>query len=179
MFIGLQELELHTVRFKVEVPASAISYDGKLHQASDLDAQGSAELLNHSLGEIRVQGDLNVQMTATCDRCLEAAFFPVESHFDLVYMPVAEAKAGGEDELDRSGVEVGYYEGGGLQLNEILREVVLLALPMQLICDESCKGICPVCGQNRNQRNCGCHIEASDDRWSKLKSIRAEITPHH
>jgi uncharacterized protein len=178
VFISLQELESHTVRFKVEVPAGEIAYDAKLTQASPLRAEGSAQLLNHSLGEIRVQGDLNVRMTASCDRCLETAQFPVQNHFDLVYMPATEAKAGGEDELDQSGVEVGYYEGGGLSLNEILREVVLLAMPMQLICEEACKGICPVCGQNRNQQDCGCHAEAADDRWSKLKAIRAEITPH-
>ena len=72
-------------------------------------------------------------------------------------------------------VEVGYYEGNGLPLNDVLREVVLLALPMQLVCSEDCKGICPVCGQNRNQRACGCQPVAADDRWSKLKDLRAEI----
>jgi uncharacterized protein len=90
-------------------------------------------------------------------------------------MPTSVATEGGEDEIDEAAVEVGYYEGNGLQLNDVLREVVLLALPMQLVCGESCKGICPVCGQNRNQRECGCQAAAVDDRWSKLKNLRAEI----
>lgn len=179
MFINLQELESHVVRFKVDVPAGEIDYESKINQTSVLHSEGTAELLNHSVGEIRVQGDLKVTVGATCDRCMEPAGFPLESHFDLVYMPASGARPGVEDEIDAAGVEVGYYEGGGLALNEILREVVLLALPMQLICAEDCKGICPVCGQNRNQRDCGCHPEEADDRWNILKNFRAEIGPHN
>jgi uncharacterized protein len=75
--------------------------------------------------------------------------------------------------VDQGGIEVGYYEGSGLELNDVLREVVLLAVPMQLVCEETCKGICPDCGQNRNQIACDCHAKAVDDRWSKLHEIRA------
>jgi uncharacterized protein len=178
VFISLQQLEKRPVSFDLEIPAGEIEYDGKLKQGSILRAEGTATLLNHSFGEIRVQGKLNVTMQATCDRCLEPANFPVENQFDLLYMP-AEPGKGAEDEIDEAGIEVGYYEGNGLALNEILREVVLLALPMQLVCSESCKGICPICGQNRNQRDCGCQRETADDRWSKLRTFRAEVGPHN
>ena len=67
---------------------------------------------------------------------------------------------------------MGFYEGDGLELNDVLREFVLLALPMQRLCDEKCKGICPLCGQNRNQNECRCQMTASDDRWAALKEIR-------
>ncbi len=178
MFISLQQLEQRPVRFDVDIPAADIEFDSRLTQTSVIHAEGSAQLLNHSLGEIRVQGKLRVTMETTCDRCLEAAVFPIENDFDLVYMPAAESR-GGEDEIQQAAIEVGFYEGGGLALNDIVREVVLLALPMQLVCDEACKGICPVCGQNRNQGDCDCHIEAVDDRWSKLKQLRAEVGPHN
>jgi len=179
MFIGLRELELHTVRFNVEIPAGEIDYDSKISQSSVLHSEGTARLLDHALGEIRVQGDMDVTVEATCDRCLEPAIFPIESHFDLIYIPASHAKAGGEDEIDAASVEVGYYEGNGLTVKDILREVVLLALPMQLVCAEDCKGICPVCGQNRNQRDCGCQPEMADGRWSKLRDFRAEAGPRN
>ena len=179
MFISLQELELRTVRFKVDIPADEIEYDRNLMQSSVLHAEGSAKLLNHSFGEIRVEGKLTVTMQAICDRCLETARFPIENRFDLVYLPADAASGAGEDEIDQAGIEVGYYEGNGLPLNDVLREVVLLALPMQLVCSEACKGICPVCGQNRNQHHCACQPEALDDRWSTLKNFRAEIGPHN
>ncbi len=178
MFIGLQQLEVRPVRFDVDIPAGEIEFDNKITQSSMLHAEGTAQLLNHSLGEIRVQGKLKVTMGATCDRCLEATGFPIDNQFDLVYMPAGES-TGGEDEIEDAAIEVGYYEGNGLALNDVLREVVLLALPMQLVCREECKGICPVCGQNRNLRDCGCQAELADDRWSTLKKLRAEIGPHN
>lgn len=175
MFISLQELEVHPVRFDVNVPPGEIDYDGKIVQSSVLHSEGRAQLLNHSLGEVRVQGKLEVKVQATCDRCLETASFPIQNDFDLVYMPATEARSGGEDEIDEGGIEIGYYEGTRLAIKDILREVVLLALPMQLICAEECKGICAICGGNRNLRDCGCSREAVDDRWSQLKNFRAEL----
>ena len=63
-------------------------------------------------------------------------------------------------------------DGDGLQLNDILREYVILSLPMHLVCSEACLGICPVCGQNRNLRACGCEIKPVDDRWAALKRLQ-------
>jgi uncharacterized protein len=179
VFISLQQLELRPIPFKVDIPKKDIDYGSEVTQSSVLHAEGSAQLLNHSLGEVRVQGELTVSMEATCDRCLESAVFPIQRRFDLIYMPAADTQMGGEKEIHQAGIEVGYYEGSGLALNDILREVVLLALPMQLVCSETCKGICPMCGQNRNQHDCGCQPEAADNRWSKLRTFRAEIGPRN
>lgn len=177
VFISLQELELKTVRFSVDIAPGEILYDRQITQTSPLHAEGQAELLNATLAEIRVTGKLTVQMEAPCDRCLEPAVMAVAKDFDLVYVPAEEAQAGGESEVDEAGIEVGYYEGSGLELNDVLREVVLLALPMQVVCRDDCKGICPACGGNRNQQACDCHTEAHDDRWSQLKNLRAELSP--
>ena len=179
MFISLQELQLRAVRFRVDIPPGEIEYGNNITQSSVLHAQGTAELLNQSLGEIRVRGKLTLTGQALCDRCLESATFPIDKDFDLVYVPADEAASQAENEVDQAGIEVGYYEGGGLPLNDVLREVVLLALPMQLVCSEACKGICPSCGGNRNQSDCDCHAETVDDRWSKLKTLRAEVGPHN
>jgi uncharacterized protein len=177
MFISLQELQLRIVRFRVDIPPGEIEYGNDITQASVLHAEGTAELLNHSLGEIRIRGGLTVTGQGFCDRCLEAATFPIEKQFDLVYMPADEAATDSENEVGEAALEVGYYEGGGLPLNDVLREVVLLALPMQRVCAEACKGICPQCGENRNERDCECRPRLVDDRWSKLKSLRLEIAP--
>ncbi len=179
MYIGLKELELRNVRFQVDVPAGEIEYDSKVAQASPLHADGTAQLLSQSLGEIRIQGTLAVTMNALCDRCLESASVSIKKQFDLVYVPSEQAKSGGETEIDEAAVEVGYYEGAGLSLNDVLREVILLALPMQLVCSEACKGICPSCGQNWNQQDCGCHPEPVDDRWGQLKNYRAQVGPQN
>jgi uncharacterized protein len=76
-----------------------------------------------------------------------------------------------EVEIDEGEAEIGFYEHGGIELEDILREQLLLALPMQRICSDVCKGICPVCGVNRNETQCDCKIEAHDDRWGALRNL--------
>jgi uncharacterized protein len=167
----VRDLELRAARFDVELPVGAIEYlDPKLHQASVLKAVGKVELVTGALGEIRVKGHLTVDMQADCDRCLEPARCPLDSDFELYYRPVASGYQE-ETTLDEGEAEMGFYEGDGIELNDVLREYVLLALPMQRLCKEDCKGICPVCGQNRNQSECACRAEQVDDRWAALKEF--------
>jgi len=136
-----------------------------------LKAAGKVELVSGSLGEIRVKAHIAVRMEVDCDRCLEPARFPIDSDFELYYSPVQEG-AGEERAIDESEAEIGFYEGDGLELSDVLREYVLLALPMQRVCSESCKGICPVCGENRNQSECRCQATVVDDRWAALKELK-------
>ncbi len=120
MFISVKELELKKVHFEVAFPPGEIEYvdDGdRLSQATPLQAEGSAELLPHTLGEIRVRGHLAVTMRCDCNRCLEPAEFSIDSSFDLFYRP---AEAAGDDEeeveIDEGEAEIAFYEGDGIEL---------------------------------------------------------------
>jgi uncharacterized protein len=172
VFFHLRDLEVRAGRFDVELGPGAIEYlDPKLRQAGTLCAAGKVELITGALGEIRVKGRLRVKMEADCDRCLEPAVCPIDSDFELFYRPVAVG-FGDEKALDEGEAEMGFYDGDGIELNDVLREFVLLSLPMQRVCSETCKGICPVCGRNRNQNECQCHAAATDDRWAALKELK-------
>lgn len=175
MFFSVQELEIKKVRFEAAFPPGEIDFsDARLTQVTPLEAQGSAELLANTLGEIRIRGSLKVRMRTECDRCLEPADFPVESSFDLFYRPAAEVAREEDVEIDTGETEIAFYEGGGIELKDVLREYVLLAMPMQRVCGEQCQGICPVCGQNRNLVHCGCHAKQVDDRWAALKKLQTK-----
>jgi uncharacterized protein len=177
VFISVQELELKKVLFDVAFPPGEIEFfdDGdRLTQASPLQAEGSAELLPHTLGEIRVRGHLAVTMRCDCNRCLEPAVFPLDSDFDLYYRPAEVAGEDEEVEIDEGEAEIAFYEGGGIELGDVLREHVLLAMPMQRVCRPDCQGMCPICGQNRNLINCGCEAKLVDDRWSALKKVQVK-----
>ncbi|MEN6603483.1 MAG: DUF177 domain-containing protein [Bryobacteraceae bacterium] len=172
MFLSIREMEQRKLVFDETFPPGEVEFlDSKLRQVSPLRATGSAALVSASLGEVRIQGRLSVEMEADCDRCLEPARFPIQADFDLYYEPMAHIARAEEVEIGAREAEVGFYEGDGLELKEILRERVLLALPMQQVCRQDCKGICPVCGQNRNQQDCGCQPKPVDDRWAALKQI--------
>ena len=170
--MSVHEMELRTVRFERTYPPGAIQFlDPKLRQAGPLAVQGSAELLPNSGGEIRVRGRLSVRMEAECDVCLDIAAYPLEVEFDLFYQPAAAGPRKEEVALRLEDSELDFYEGEGLELEDVLREQVLLALPMHRVCREDCQGICPVCGANRNRVQCGCRQKAPDDRWAALREL--------
>jgi uncharacterized protein len=173
MFLSVKELELRKVRFDEAFEPGVIDFSGEdLEQATPLRATGKAELLDHSDGEIHLEGKYTVEMGAVCDRCLSRARFPLSASFDLWYRPAAQIARDEEVAIDEDEVELGFYEGGGILLEDVLREQVLLALPMQRVCQDSCKGICPECGKNRNEGECGCSPVAVDDRWSALRNLK-------
>jgi uncharacterized protein len=171
MFFDIKQLELGKILFdKTYAPGVIEFFDPQLRQIDPIKSSGTAEL-KQALKEIRVVGHVNTRMEAACDRCLETISIPVDAEFDLInrpesYMPEAE-----ELEVPASEAGIGFYQGDGIDLKDILREQILLALPMHRICREDCKGICPVCGQNRNTAECACRQEPTDDRWSALKNL--------
>ncbi|MGD0500695.1 MAG: DUF177 domain-containing protein [Bryobacteraceae bacterium] len=172
MFLSVKEMALRKIRFDETFQPGRIDFSGEeLEQGSPLHAAGAAELLAHSDGEARVQGRYSVEMTAQCDRCLGRARFPLEASFDLFYRPMAEIARDEEIEIHEGDTEIGFYEGDGIVLEDILREQILLALPMQRVCGEACKGICPVCGANRNEAPCDCRKEGADERWGALRKL--------
>ncbi len=172
MFLSVKEMELRKIRFDETFEPGQIDFsDEEIEQSSPLKATGVAELLAHSDGEIRVGGRYTVEMTAKCDRCLGMARFPLNAGFDLFYRPVSDIAQEEEVGIDEGEAEIGFYEGGGMELEDILREQVLLALPMQRVCSESCKGICPVCGKNRNETRCDCKVESPSNRWEALRNL--------
>ena len=176
MYFSVKELELKKARFDVAFTPGEIQFDSGLSQVTPLEAVGGAELLPHTLGEIRIQGHLKIRMQSACDRCLEPADFPIDSDFDLFYRPARRVGYEEDVEIDEGESEVAFYEGGGVELKDILREFVLLSLPMQRVCREDCSGICPVCGQNRNVAGCGCETKTADDRWLALKKLQVKGT---
>lgn len=172
MFLSVREMELRKLRFDQTFrPGEIEFFDRKLWQATPLEVTGIAELLPNTGGGVRIRGRLSVRMEAECDRCLEVASFPTEVDFDLFYEPVGASAAQEDVEIRAAESEIDFYEGEGLELEDVLREQILLSLPMQRICKEDCRGICPNCGQNRNLVTCGCQLKPVDDRWAALRNL--------
>jgi uncharacterized protein len=179
MFLSVKELELRKISFDETYAPAQFDFTGEdLEQGSPLHAIGSAELLPELGGQLHVRGTYTVEMVAECDRCLGRARFPLDAGFDLYYRPASDMPHEDEVKIDEGEAEIGFYEDG-LELEDILREQVLLALPMQKVCSESCQGICPGCGRNRNETACGCKpvgagSEAgfdSNSRWGALRNL--------
>jgi uncharacterized protein len=171
MFFHIRELELGSIRFHETLLPGVIEFtDQQIYQSAPLETSGVAEL-SAALREIRVTGHLATSMQMSCDRCLEPTNFPIDTDFSLLYRPAAYMPEAEETAIAPAETDVGFYEGDGLELGDVLREQILLSLPMQRICHTGCLGICPICGQNRNLLPCDCHADRLDDRWAGLRNL--------
>ncbi|HYG99723.1 MAG TPA: DUF177 domain-containing protein [Terriglobales bacterium] len=180
MFIDIRELELHRLDFDETFQPEVIDFGADVRQRTPLVANGHAELLKEHHGgskgevieDIRLVGSLATSIETACARCLEPVRTDLSRDFDLLYRP--QGADAGQEELSvtQAEAEIGYYSGDGLQLEDVLREQVLLAVPLRVLCGEACKGLCPQCGKNLNVEACSCESQQSDPRWDALKNIK-------
>ncbi len=181
MLIEIRELEVHAVDFDEQVVPGVVDLGPEIRQTGELKASGRAQLVREHHGkhklinDIRVTGELAVNVELGCARCLEPIVRDVAKKFDLLYRPQGSDAGKEEMSVTAAEAEIGYYRGEGLLLQDVLREQVLLALPLKAICRDDCRGLCPHCGRNLNQEQCTCAEPIEDQRWSALKDIREKL----
>ena len=172
MFIKIQDLETRTLQFDQWYAPGELNFgDSGVRALDRVHAIGEASLLPGTEDQFRLVGRIALPAGAECDRCLGQAVFPVDAHFDLFYQPASVAVGGEEIAIEEADTETGFYDGDGIELEDVLVEQVLLQLPMQKLCRQDCMGICPVCGSDRNAVACDCSARAGDDRWAALKNL--------
>ncbi len=178
MLLSVKQLEVRKIQFCEDFAPGKVDFlDDSVRQSGVMHAEGDAELVSGDLGEIRIRGRVQVEMESICDRCLEPIHYPVDSTFDLNYRPVIIE---GEDlpreaAINAGETEISFYEGNGIELAEVLREYILLSLPMRRVCRDDCKGICQDCGQNRNLGDCHCEGKPVDSRWAALREVKESL----
>src|SRR3954470_15925280 len=92
----------------------------------------------------RVTGRVQTRLRLEGGRCLEPFEIPVDSPFELRYVPEpAGAARAGEREVDEDDLTTAFYREEAIDLGELMHEQFVLALPMKPLCDEACKGLCP------------------------------------
>ena len=127
-----------------------------------------AEISVKKVGEeVFVKGRIKTLLSFVCSRCLVPFEFPVDSEFDLVYLP--EELEVAKEELDSDDLNISFYYSRKLDLKEVVLEQLNLTFPVKPLCSENCQGICPVCGKNINSGDCSCVTKDSDTRLEKLK----------
>jgi uncharacterized protein len=125
--------------------------------------------------KVELVGDIKANVRLICDRCLAHFSLPVEQSFDLLYVPApSSGRPQEEKELEDDDLSVSVYEGGVIDLDDLAREQIELALPMVRLCRDSCAGLCPECRANLNEGPCVCEPEQIDSRWDALKSLKLD-----
>ncbi|HSS98996.1 MAG TPA: DUF177 domain-containing protein [Terriglobales bacterium] len=181
MLFEIEELERHPIDFKEEFAPGLIDLGDEMRQTTVLKSDGRAQLVEEHHGkhqiiqDIRLKGSLSTRLEAACARCLEPVTLNIQRDFDLLYRPQGTDAGRAELSVTAAEAEVSYYEGEGLLLEDVLREQVLLAVPLKAICKEDCKGLCAHCGKNLNDTQCSCEEPVEDPRWNVLKEIRGKL----
>ena len=121
--------------------------------------------------KVRITGRVKTTLEVACSRCLEPFTVLVDAPFDLMFLPVADVARDGEQEVTADDVGVSYYKDDVLDLGDVMREQFYLALPMKPLCREDCRGLCPLCGVNRNTETCACKTDWVDPRLAVLKKL--------
>ena len=107
-----------------------------------------------------VEGTGSVGICMPCSRCLE----PVELSVDFKLNEKFGNNAGDDEEIET-------FSGDSIDLSSAVMRNILAVMPMKVVCSDDCKGLCPVCGQNLNVKDCGCDTTYVDPRFESLRSL--------
>ena len=127
--------------------------------------------IRHAGTEVFVSGHVDSCAQVDCDRCLKTIELPLSSDFTLEY--VADSAYGDNRnlELTEEQMALSVLEGDAIDVDEVTKEQILLAVPTRSLCNDDCKGFCPTCGADKNAGECGCEAKEIDPRWAALKNL--------
>jgi uncharacterized protein len=155
----------------------------KYHLAEDVQDLGGEVRLTHPIeGAIRlihtiegvlVSGPLHTEVELTCSRCLESFSTVIDFTLEEEFRPIIDINTGGKlppvDGEDKATLIDGQHI---IDLLEVMRQDILLALPSRPLCKPDCAGFCSQCGQNLNEGPCTCEQPLGDPRWEALRTLR-------
>jgi len=123
---------------------------------------------------VLMTGKVQTTLRLQCVRCLKEFSYPLSTAFELILHPLKEAPSEEETEIGSEEMESGFFEGGEIHLSEIACEQIFLEIPYQPLCQEGCKGLCPICGKDQNLSSCQCVKEELGTGFSALKKLKLD-----
>src|SRR5947207_5827992 len=148
-----------------ELPDGSLSIDQTAYAASPYaDPAWRLDRLqlqvNKDGDDVDVIGQIHAIVPQTCGRCTEGFESPVTADVDLRFAPKPARVDGAE--LGRDDLDTDFYVDDQIDLARVIETETTLALPMKPLCDPDCRGLCAVCGANRNLNPCACVQPAPD-----------------
>jgi uncharacterized protein len=122
--------------------------------------------------KVRLRGRIRAKAQLDCDRCLATVDLPVDAEFDVGYVSASDFATDEDVELQDEDASLSVFEGTAIDIDELVREQLLLALPTRALCRDECAGLCAICGVNKNLKSCDCHTTEIDPRWQALKELK-------
>ena len=149
-----------TVSFQLAI--SDIELDGAYPFTSPAKVTATAA---NKTGIVNLSIDTEFEYSRPCDRCMK----PLSDTLKYSFEHRLIATLCGDDDGDY--IETPDFT---LELDEVVISDIILHYPQKFLCSEDCKGLCPVCGKNRNEGDCGCERQNVDPRLEILKQLMKE-----
>jgi uncharacterized protein len=169
MRVELENLEKNRQFAHTYQPNDLSLEDADLRMIEPAEVRGR---LRRQVDELELVGSLTTTLETVCARCLKPVAIPLATDFDERFTTSVSWGAEEQHELASDDLNLSIFDGTGIDLDQLVREQLLLAKPAQTLCREDCQGLCPVCGANRNTAACKCETKQVDSRWEKLKDLR-------
>ena len=134
--------------------------------------KGEVKLTRTDRG-ILVTGTLHTDVEVPCNRCLTQFHLPLMMDIEEEYFPTIDISSGVAVDVPNEPGCFTIDEHHILDLTEAVRQYALTAIPIQTLCRPECTGLCPVCGQNLNEKQCVHKVKAIDERWAKLLELKS------
>jgi uncharacterized protein len=171
----------------VKVPLTALG-DRPVHLDAVEDAKelalnaGDAEFvtpvetsvkLTRMQEDVLAQGASSTRVRQQCSRCLEPVETDVSGDFESLYVPTTGAygKRRGRSDFEWGDQRVSFYTNDIIDLDDDIRQCLLLELPRKPLCRPDCAGLCPDCGRDLNDGPCDCDATPGDDTWAALRDL--------
>jgi uncharacterized protein len=161
-----------------DIPPEGLTLE--LAQELDLFDQGAATTAFQAIigirpasrGVLRVTGKIRSSPVLECSRCLENFIFAIDTELDIELAPVGSLDAA-EHELAGGELDTEFYEGDAIEPVDLIKEQLLISIPMVPLHSPECKGLCSVCGTDLNKSECGHQRNAPGDfgAFSSLKDL--------
>lgn len=168
MRIDLEKLEESGGRFS-ETYQSLPFEETELQLVAPAEVWGRAHRKHN---ELELRGTLRTRVAMPCGRCLKQVELPIEVKFAERFVTAVAWRHEEQHELHQDDLNLAVFDGEGIELDDLVKEEILLAVPAQVLCRPDCQGLCPVCGTDRNDASCECETKTVDSRWEKLKDLR-------
>ena len=121
---------------------------------------------------VYVEGTAAADFSPPCARCLKAVDTHLAPSFLLTLFPDQSDGRDDEVELQSDELDETTYRNDEIDVGQLLNEQVLLERPYRVLCSETCRGLCPTCGTDRNERDCACPKEPVSPAFAGLKDLK-------
>jgi uncharacterized protein len=122
---------------------------------------------------VLIEGTINIDISLKCSRCCGDFVLPLQNiTFSDELNPAQEMSQEDEQELTNEEMDLSYYANDEIDLQELIKEQVMLSVPMKPVCSENCKGMCAACGKDLNAGLCECKEDVHDPRLAPLQQLK-------